>query len=137
MPYHVKKYFSEILLSRNLQFGNTRNKCLSHLTIIVLDLTAMISIAACKDTWRLFHVAEDENLLHIAISGTFFPDLNLTSKITRLLPDLATTQKSAHFTPDTHSEPKFASGKGQVLVTFLYQKFKNGKGTSYYQIGNE
>lgn len=33
------------------------------------DITAILSITSCEDTWRLFKAAQDENLLHMAISG--------------------------------------------------------------------
>lgn len=33
------------------------------------DISAILSIASCEDTWRLFKAAQDENLLHMAISG--------------------------------------------------------------------
>lgn len=33
------------------------------------DITAILSVTSCEETWRLFKAARDENLLHMAISG--------------------------------------------------------------------
>ncbi|RZC40297.1 glutamate receptor ionotropic, delta-2, partial [Asbolus verrucosus] len=46
------------------------------------DITAILSIASCSDTWRLFRTAENANLLHMAISESDCP---------RLPPDQAVT----------------------------------------------
>ncbi|KAJ8957247.1 hypothetical protein NQ318_007811 [Aromia moschata] len=46
------------------------------------DLTAVLSIASCSDTWRLFRSAEDENILHMAISETDCPRLPRDRAIT-------------------------------------------------------
>ncbi|KAJ8961600.1 hypothetical protein NQ314_005917, partial [Rhamnusium bicolor] len=45
-------------------------------------LTAILSIASCSDTWKLFRAAEDEYLLHMAISETDCPRLPGSRAIT-------------------------------------------------------
>lgn len=39
--------------------------------IFVLEITAILTIASCPDTWKLFKLADAENILHLAISGIF------------------------------------------------------------------
>ncbi|XP_018576793.1 ionotropic receptor 93a isoform X2 [Anoplophora glabripennis] len=46
------------------------------------DLSAVLSIASCSDTWKLFRSAEDEKLLHMAISETDCPRLPSNKAIT-------------------------------------------------------
>jgi hypothetical protein len=36
----------------------------------VSDITAMLSILSCDDTWRIYRRFRDEHLLHLAITGT-------------------------------------------------------------------
>ncbi|KAF5301510.1 hypothetical protein FQR65_LT08813 [Abscondita terminalis] len=46
------------------------------------DITALISVASCEDTWTLFNAARSENLLHIAISESDCPRLPQDEAIT-------------------------------------------------------
>ncbi|KAK4883102.1 hypothetical protein RN001_006421 [Aquatica leii] len=46
------------------------------------DITALISFASCKDTWSLFNAAREENLLHMAVSGSDCPRLPQNEAIT-------------------------------------------------------
>ncbi|XP_063930697.1 ionotropic receptor 93a [Zophobas morio] len=67
------------------------------------DIMAILSVASCSDTWRLFRAAEDQHLLHMAISETDCPRLPPDKAITvplitkgeelpQLLLDLRTTK---------------------------------------------
>ncbi|XP_060523884.1 ionotropic receptor 93a isoform X2 [Cylas formicarius] len=46
------------------------------------DITAILSIASCYDTWRLFHNARSENVFHMAISEADCPRLPSDEAIT-------------------------------------------------------
>nr|WJJ63358.1 ionotropic receptor 93a [Pachyrhinus yasumatsui] len=46
------------------------------------DLTAILSITSCTDTWKLFRAAESENLLHMAISEQDCPRLPQSDAVT-------------------------------------------------------
>ncbi|XP_074038952.1 ionotropic receptor 93a isoform X3 [Leptinotarsa decemlineata] len=46
------------------------------------DLTAILSIAPCSDTWRLFHSTEGEDLVHMAITESDCPRLPTDTSLT-------------------------------------------------------
>jgi len=48
-----------LIVARHNQLG-TQN---------ILDLSIILSITSCEETWDLFNAAESEHLLHVAISG--------------------------------------------------------------------
>ncbi|KAB0802205.1 hypothetical protein PPYR_04391 [Photinus pyralis] len=45
------------------------------------DITAMLTLVSCEDTWKLFNLAREENLLHMAISEPDCPRLPLGEAI--------------------------------------------------------
>ncbi|CAH0552900.1 unnamed protein product [Brassicogethes aeneus] len=77
------------------------------------DLTAIISIAPCSETWRLFKSAAEENLLHIAISEADCPRLPAVEAIT--IPIIKTGEEMPQILLDLRTS-KIYKWKSSIII---------------------